>query len=245
MHDFIKFYSEEYDEDTRFLRHGTEFVSTTYILDKLITKGSRILDVGAGTGAYTVYYARKGCSVVAIDAVSKNIDILREKIRKQPDLDIKAYVSDIRSPSIPLGTDYDLILFMGPVYHLPLPETERCLEFCLSLLKKDGILAVSYVNHHEGHQGSKYQDVFIPYRPMEIEKLLNNRISPIFHGPTDGEVFGELNSFTEGLREEISKLHDWLYHNPSVFKDSSWPQTSIHGLYVGRKQAVSKPISKQ
>jgi SAM-dependent methyltransferase len=245
MKDFLKFYSEDYDEDTRLLRHGTEFVSTTYILDKLIDKGSRILDVGAGTGAYSVFYARKGCSVVAIDAVPKNIDKLRGKIRIQPDLDIKAYVSDIRSPSISLGIDYDIMLFMGPIYHLPLPEAESCLDYCLGLLKKDGILAVSYVNRHEGHQGSKYQDVFITYKPIEIERLLNSRITPIFHGPTDGEVFGELNYFTEGLHEEMSKLHDWLDHNLSVFQDPGWLKTSIHGLYIGRKRAVSKPISQR
>jgi len=63
MKDFVRFYTE-YDEDGRLQRHGTEFASTTYILDKHIRKGLHILDVGSGTGAYSLYYAEKGCSVV-------------------------------------------------------------------------------------------------------------------------------------------------------------------------------------
>ena len=235
MRDFVEFYTNEYDEESRLHRHGTEFASTTYILDKLIGKNARILDVGAGTGAYSLYYARKGCSVVAIDAVLKNIEILRGKIRSQLDLDIQAHVADIRNPPASLGTDYDVILFMGPVYHLPLPEIRRCIDFCMRLLNRDGLFAVSYVNMHEGHQGSKYSDVFIPYKPEEIENLLKEYISMIFHGPTDGEIFGELNALSQGLLEDISVLHSWLDNNRSVFQDTHWPFTSVHGLYIGKK----------
>lgn len=48
MTDFIRFY-ENYDEEGRLRRHRTEFAATTYILDKLIASGDRVLDVGAGT----------------------------------------------------------------------------------------------------------------------------------------------------------------------------------------------------
>jgi 2-polyprenyl-3-methyl-5-hydroxy-6-metoxy-1,4-benzoquinol methylase len=235
MRDFVEFYSKEYDEDSRFQRHATEFVSTTYILDKLIAMSSHILDIGAGTGAYSLYYAKKDCSVVAIDAVPKYIETLKRKIQLQGSLDIKAYVADISNPSVPLGTNYDVILFMGPIYHLPLPEIKHCIDYCLRLLKMNGLFAVSYVNNHEGPQDSKYSDVFIPYKPIEIEELLSERISMIFHGPTDGEVFGELNNLSQGLLEEIPTLHAWLDKHQSVFQDSRWPLTSIHGLYVGRK----------
>jgi SAM-dependent methyltransferase len=236
MRDFVEFYSEVYDEETRLQRHVTEFVTTTYVLDPLITSGSRILDVGAGTGVYSVYYARKGCPVVAIDAVPRYIESLQAKIQSQPGLDIRAFVADIRNRHISLGSDYDVILFMGPVYHSPLPEASGCIDYCLQLLKPGGIFAVSYVNNHQGHRGSEYDDVIIPHSPEEIDNLLSERIGMIFHGPTDGEVFGELNTLSQGLRDNVSKLHAWLDEHHSVFQSSRWPLTSVHGLYVGRKK---------
>jgi len=143
MKDFVQYYTE-YDEDGRLRRHKTEFVSTTYILDKFIRKGFHILDVGAGTGAYPFYYAENGCSVVAIDAVPKYIEIIHYKLQSQPALDIKAYVVDARD--FPLTTNFDVALFMGPVYNVPQQDIRHCLDTCLRALKKDGILAVSYVN---------------------------------------------------------------------------------------------------
>jgi 2-polyprenyl-3-methyl-5-hydroxy-6-metoxy-1,4-benzoquinol methylase len=193
MKDFIEYYTE-YDEDRRLQRHRTEFASTTYILDKFIHKGSQILDVGAGTGAYSFYYAEKGCSVVAIDAVPKYIDILHSKLQSQPNLDIKAYVADIRDFPLPLTTNFDVVLFMGPVYHVPQPEIRGCLNTCLRVLTEDGILAVSYVNTYKGHENDRYAEMVIFYSPSEIEQLLTEfNLSPICHVPTDGVVFGELN----------------------------------------------------
>ena len=157
MSDFVQYYTE-YDEEGRLQRHRTEFASTTYVLDKYIQTGFRILDIGAGTGPYSFYYAEKGCSVLAIDPVPKYIEMLHSKLQSQPDLDIKAYVADIRDPSLPLTTDFDAVLFMGPVYHVPQQDIRDCLNTCLRVLKKDGILAVSYVNTYEGYEIDIYAD---------------------------------------------------------------------------------------
>lgn len=61
MNTIIDYY-ENYDENSRLNRdntHRTEFITTTYILDNLINKKSKIIDIGAGTGNYSFYYAKK------------------------------------------------------------------------------------------------------------------------------------------------------------------------------------------
>ena len=235
MKDFVKFYTE-YDEDARLQRHRTKFVSTTYILNKLIGDGFHILDVGAGTGAYSLYYAKKGCSVVAMDAVPKYIEMLNSKLQSQPNLNIRAHVADIRNLSLPLTADFDAVLFMGPIYHVPQRELKHCFDTCLRVLKKGGILAASYVNTYEGHELSQYPDVFISYSPADIERLLGElNLSRICHVPTDGEVFRELNELVKEQSEQMEKLHAWLDKNQSVLYNSQWISKSIHGLYVGRK----------
>ncbi len=236
MRDFVQYYTG-YDEDGRLQRHRTEFVSTTYILDKFISEGFHILDVGAGTGAYSFYYAEKGCSVVAIDAVPKYIDILLSKLQQQPNLDITAHVADIRDFSLPLTTDFDAVLFMGPVYHVPKQDVRHCLDTCLRVLKKDGILAVSYINAYEGYKNDKNADVVVFYSPAEIEELLSEfDLSHICHVPTDGVVFGELNELAYRQQKEIEELRTWLDKNQYILQDSKWTSSSVHGLYVGSKK---------
>jgi cyclopropane fatty-acyl-phospholipid synthase-like methyltransferase len=236
MKDFVQYYIE-YDEDGRLQRHRIEFVSTTYVLDKFIHKDSRILDVGAGTGVYSFYYAKKGCSVVAIDAVPNYIDILHSKLQSQPNLDIKAYVSDIRDFSPPLTTDFDVVLFMGPMYHVSQPEIRGCLDTCLQVLKKDGILAVSYVNTYEGYENDRYADVVIFNSSDEIEQLLDEfKLSRICHVPTDGVVFEKLNELADRQQKGIGELHTWLDKNQHILYDSQWTSNSVHALYVGRKK---------
>lgn len=236
MKDFVEFYTN-YDEDGRLQRHRTEFVTTTYILDKFIHNDFRILDVGAGTGAYSLYYAAKGCSVVAIDAVPKYIEIIRSKLQSQPNLDVQTYLADVRNLSLPLTTDFDVVLFMGPIYHLPQQELRQCLDTCLRMLKKDGILAASYVNTYERYEDEKYPGVFVSYSHSDIERLLVElNLSRICHVPTDGEVFGELNELVKDQSEPIDKLHAWLDKHQSALSDSQWISKSVHGLYVGRKK---------
>lgn len=38
-----------------------EFIFTTYMMDKWIQSGDRILDIGGGPGRYSIYYSQKNC----------------------------------------------------------------------------------------------------------------------------------------------------------------------------------------
>ncbi|MGE5630200.1 MAG: class I SAM-dependent methyltransferase [Caulobacteraceae bacterium] len=70
---------ENYSEDTRLAKdktHKVEFITTIHVLDKFINSKSRILDVGAGTGRYSVYFAEKGHSVYALEYVPYNLSII-------------------------------------------------------------------------------------------------------------------------------------------------------------------------
>ena len=70
-----RFYTEECNEDSRLLsQHGqVEFLTTTNYLEKNLKEGDRILEIGAGTGRYSVYYAEQGYDVTAIEYVQHNV----------------------------------------------------------------------------------------------------------------------------------------------------------------------------
>jgi tellurite methyltransferase len=70
----------------------------------------RVLDFGCGMGNLAVAAARRGCSVVAIDASQTAIDHLRKRARRES-LDIDAVHADLRDYEI--GEDFDTIASIG------------------------------------------------------------------------------------------------------------------------------------
>ena len=67
--------------------HMVEFLTTIRYIDKYLKKGDKILDIGAGTGIYSLYYAEKGYKVDAIELTNANIEEFKENIK--PEMDIK------------------------------------------------------------------------------------------------------------------------------------------------------------
>ena len=77
----IDFYNS-YDEDSRLVsKHGTiEFLTTMHYVEKYIRPGSRVLEIGAGTGRYSHSLARRGYDVDAVELVEHNIEIFRKSL---------------------------------------------------------------------------------------------------------------------------------------------------------------------
>ena len=67
-------YYENYNENDRLVKdkaHKIEFLTTTRYIDKYLKEGDKILEVGAGTGRYSIHYAKKGYNVEAVELSQK------------------------------------------------------------------------------------------------------------------------------------------------------------------------------
>lgn len=71
-------------ENTR-LTHSksakVEFIITAGYLESYLKPGSRIIDIGAGAGEYSLYQADKGYQVDAVELTDWNIEYFKSKIR--------------------------------------------------------------------------------------------------------------------------------------------------------------------
>ena len=79
--DLNKYY-QNYEEDNRLVKdnaHRMEFLTTCHYLKKIIKKSMKILDIGAGTGRYTMYCASLHAKVTAFEISDANINIMKEK----------------------------------------------------------------------------------------------------------------------------------------------------------------------
>ena len=133
-----------FNEDIRLQRrHGqVEFqTNLKYIHDVLNNdKQKRILDIGAGTGAYSVYLDKEGYKVDAVELVKHNIDVFKKK---------GSNVNIIQGNALDLNmfedNTFDVTLLFGPMYHL-LKEEEKlkALSEAKRVTKKGGTILVSY-----------------------------------------------------------------------------------------------------
>lgn len=75
-------YYGKFCEDKRLLsRHGqVEYRTSMKYIHKYLKEGDRILDVGAGTGRYSVALSQEGYQVDALELVKYNLGVL--KLRK-------------------------------------------------------------------------------------------------------------------------------------------------------------------
>lgn len=142
-----EFYKQTYDEDERLTKdktHQVELITTTTYIDKYLKKGDKILEVGAGTGAYSLYYAKQGYEVESIELSEENLAILKSKIT--PGLNIKAHQGNAIDLSIYEDNTFDITLVLGPLYHVfDKQERQRVIEEAIRVTKKDGIIMYAFI----------------------------------------------------------------------------------------------------
>lgn len=253
---------EDYSEDNRLVKdrvHKIEFITTTYVLDKLINSNSKILDVGAGTGRYSIYFAEKGHSVYALEYVPYNLSIIQEKLNTLNHNDnIKAAIGDGRDLTRFADESFDIVLCMGPLYHLSTEEDRRrCISECLRVLKKNGVIALAYLNKYAsfiyqfrndkdfikdqvskniinlGHFYKDGSDIFYFTTPSEIESmLLEYKVELISNVATDG-IGHMFNDTIEDLNEQEYQL--WVDYHLGTCTEPSILGYSLHALLICRK----------
>lgn len=146
----IEEYYNKFNEDKRLdSRHGqVEYrITMKYIHDYLDTFGDRekseikILDIGAGTGKYSIALAEEEYDVTAIELVKYNLGILKKKSDK-----VHAMQGNALNLKKLSDNSYDLTLLFGPMYHLFTKEDRvRALSEAKRVTKPGGMIMVAYV----------------------------------------------------------------------------------------------------
>ena len=143
---FIRDYYNNYDEDSRTQsRHGAvEFITNMKYIRAYVPQGGKILDVGAGTGVYSIALAMDGYDIHAIELVEHNIEIFHAKLQsggvslpveQGNALDLSRYENE----------SFDAVLLFGPLYHLYTKEDKlTALREAKRVLKPDGHIFVAY-----------------------------------------------------------------------------------------------------
>lgn len=137
-------YYNKFNEDKRLTRrHGIVEYTTTmkyihkYLKDK---KDPKILDVGAGTGKYSINLYEEGYDVTALELIKHNLMTLKTKNKH-----VRAVLGNATNLSSFNDKTFDMVLLFGPLYHLITKEEKiKALKEAKRVLKDDGIILISY-----------------------------------------------------------------------------------------------------
>lgn len=189
--DYLTGYYTAYDEEGRLLsRHGqVEYRTTMQYIHRYLCAGQKVLEIGAGTGRYSVALAEEGFDVTAVELVPHNLEVLKSKL--YPDLRLNAKEGNALDLSFLPDASFDLTLLLGPLYHLYTQEEKRtALGEALRVTRPGGVVMAAYCIA----EGSMIDYVFRQGHCFEVLK----------NGLMDPDTF-ELHSSPKELFELVRK----------------------------------------
>lgn len=144
-------YYNKFNEEKRLnSRHGqVEFITSMKYIHKYLEqlKGERsnsqikILDIGAGTGRYSIPLAEEGYEVTAVELVKHNLGRLKQKCDK-----VHAFQGNALKLKRLEDHTFDLTLLFGPMYHLHGQEEKlQALLEAKRVTRPGGIILVAYI----------------------------------------------------------------------------------------------------
>ena len=146
--EIVSSFYDDIDEDSRLnrSRHGQlEYVTTMNYIQRYAKQGAKILEIGAGTGRYSIALAKEGYEVTAVELVESNLEVLRKN-----SIGIQGIISH-QGDALNLGrfadNEFDVTLVFGPMYHLyDKDEVQKAIEEAVRVTKSGGAILVAFLS---------------------------------------------------------------------------------------------------
>ena len=241
-----------------------ELAVTQRWLRRVAKTGDIAAEIGVGGAHYTEFLARLGCRLHLVDISERLLDAAVEKLRRaglEDRIAGRHHTSGAKLQGL-ASESVDLVLLMGPLYHLRLlAERQRSVQESARILKRGGALFASGINRL-----SYLRDLFRMGPTLASQRvafhqqyLRNGQLDPehappigyahlttatefetLFEGKFDKVAFLGVESFTtawqkifSGLPAEEAEL--WLDLVEETGQTPDGLGQSDHFLFVGRK----------
>ena len=241
-----------FNEDTRLNRSKAarvEFLTTVRYIEKYLKEGDKILDIGAGAGEYSLYFARKGYAVSALELADANIAAFQKKLTPEDKIDL------VQGNALDLShyadKSFDVVLLFGPLYHLANDaDKQTCISEAKRVCKDDGKIFFAFIsndfvfltefgydveyfsNGDYDKQTFKLHDFPFVFHTVEAaRKLLSDaRINVLHEVASDGasELLAErINQMSDEDYAQYLRYHFYICEKPELLGMSN------HLLFVG------------
>lgn len=244
------------DEDTRLHSKATrvEFLTTIHIIQRYLKPGSKIMDIGAGAGAYSLHFAAQGYDVTAVELTDANIKAFKKKLR--PELNIDLHQGNACDLSKFKDDAYDVVLVFGPLYHLAqAQDQQKCIREAKRVCKADGVILFAFISNdmviltescgynpnffkEDGydHETFKIKDgVLVFFTVSQARQLLADEgvecLTEVAQDGLSELLVDQINGMDDKSYEQYLKYHLYCCEKPELLGHSN------HVLFVGKKKA--------
>ena len=256
----LKNYYEKYDENARFSskRGMVEFLTTIHYIENYLKPGMKIIEIGAGTGRYSHYFARNGYRVDAIELMECNIEMFKQNTENAE------HISITQGDAVNLcgisSEQYDITLLLGPMYHLYAVEDQKAaMREAIRVTKKGGIVFAAYCNNdmtvyqfgfrRGAFKGGNYdelidfetfklsstpKEIFVLYRKEDVDALMKNfHTERLHYVGTDMLTHFIGNAVDEMDEDTFSK---YMKYHLIICERADMVGTTNHMLDIFRKE---------
>lgn len=248
-------------EWNRLERHVVEFEINRRYIEAYAHRGDSVLDIGGGPGRYALHLARRGCKVTLFDLSQGNVTFAKEKAAELG-LALEAVCGDARYANMQVTGPFDVVLLMGPLYHLPEEEDRiMAMQAAIHLLKPGGVIFVAFISSYAAVWDylARYPDMILGESERRFFDLMEKNQSfsgfsfteTFFIRPADVRPFmakfpleqlhllgseSILPLREQALRDQPPQvLEAWIDYARKVCEREEFLPMAEHFLYVGRK----------
>src|SRR5690554_3628402 len=117
-----------------------------------VKPGMKVLEIGCGTGNFSIKLARLGCKVTGVDISAEMLKEAKDKARSQG-LDIEFHLMDVYDLSFP-DEYFDGVFSMATFEFIPDPP--RAMAEIFRVVKKGGLIMIGTIN-----KDSKWGELYL------------------------------------------------------------------------------------
>ena len=244
--------SDESSRLTQTKASKVEFLTTVKYIEKYLTPGMKILDIGAGAGVYSFYFSRKGYQVEALELADSNIAAFRAQLT--PEDTVVLHQGNALDLSRFRDDSFDIVLLFGPLYHLHSEDDKlRCIaeakrvckpggKLFFAFLSNDMVILTMFSQHPDYFINGDYDKdrfrcddfPFVFSTPQDCRALLQRADVKILHEvAADGMselLKAKINEMDEKSFAQYLRFQEYLCEKPEFLGASN------HLLFVAEKE---------
>ena len=146
--EILRSFYDDIDEDSRLNRSRQgqlEYITTMNYIHRYAKTGAKILEIGAGTGRYSIALAKEGYNVTAVELVEANLEVLKNNSVGIEN--IISYQGDALNLDRFEDNQFDITLLFGPMYHLyDKKEVHKALDEAIRVTRIGGIILTAFLS---------------------------------------------------------------------------------------------------